>query len=248
MGLLLSVRHLAKRLLTPVTMRIRGGPLAGLRWSPASGSHFIRGDYEPYNVPAFLEAVNPGDVVYDVGAHVGYFTAIASLRAGPHGQVVAFEPRPVNVALLRRHVRVNDLENVTIVDAGVGRSSGMTRFEEGTGSGTGRISATGQRSVKVVRLDDVASEGRFPEPDFIKIDVEGGELDVLEGARRLLSSVRPRLLLGIHGPEMRQKCGALLDELGYEWRALRPEDPAGNLDVLAVPLRDTAPGASARPA
>lgn len=235
MSFLLNLRHLLKRLLTPVTLRVRGGPLEGLRWSPASGSRFVRGDYEAYNLPAFLEAVGEGDVVFDVGAHVGYFTAIASLRVGPAGRVVAFEPRPVNLGLLRRHVQVNDLDNVTVVEAGVGRGSGTARFEEGTGSGTGKIADQGELTVRVVRLDDVVGEDGLPEPDFIKIDVEGGELDVLEGARGLLERARPRLLVGIHGPGMREKCVALLDELGYEWRALRPADAAGNTDVLALP-------------
>lgn len=235
MKLLLNLRHVLKRLLTPVTLRIRGGPLEGLRWSPASGSRFIRGDYESYNLPAFLEAVNEGDVVFDVGAHVGYFTAIASLRVGPDGRVVAFEPRPVNLGLLRRHVEVNDLDNVTVVDAGVGSGSGIAHFEEGTGSGTGKIAEEGALTVRVVRLDDVVGEDDLPEPDFIKIDVEGGEMDVLQGARGLLERARPRLLVGIHGPAMRESCMALLDELGYESRTLRPADAAGNTDVLALP-------------
>lgn len=235
MRLLLNLRHVLKRLLTPVTLRVRGGPLEGLRWSPASGSRFIRGDYEAYNVPAFLEAVSEGDVVYDVGAHVGYFTAIASLRVGPDGRVIAFEPRPVNLGLLRRHVEANRLENVTIIDAGVGHESGTARFAEGTGSGTGKIAEEGELTVRTVRLDDVAGEDGLPEPDFIKIDVEGGEMNVLEGARGLLDRARPRLLVGIHGPEMRERCTALLDELGYEWRTLRPADEAGNTDVLALP-------------
>ncbi|HUP19309.1 MAG TPA: FkbM family methyltransferase [Gemmatimonadota bacterium] len=236
MSRLLSLRHFLKRLLTPVTLRVRGGPLKGLRWSPASGSRFVRGDYESYNVPAFLEAVNRGEVVYDVGAHVGYFTAIASLRVGPAGRVVAFEPRPVNLGLLRRHVEANRLENVTVVDAGVGRESGEAHFEEGTGSGTGKISRTGRLTVRVVRLDDVVGQEGFPPPDFIKIDVEGGELDVLEGARHLLERGRPRLLVGIHGPEMRRECTALLEELGYELRTLRESDDAGNTDILARPV------------
>lgn len=234
MSVLIDLRHLLKRILTPVTLRVRGGPLKGLRWSPASGSRFVRGDYESYNVPAFLEAVSPGDIVYDVGAHVGYFTAIAALRVGAAGRVVAFEPRPVNLRLLRGHVKVNRLDNVTVVGVGVGRETGSARFEEGTGSGTGKLSGSGALTVPVVHLDGVVEEG-YPAPDFIKIDVEGGELDVLEGARGLLERTRPRLLIGIHGPEMRRRCGELLDALGYEWETLREEDPAGNTDVLARP-------------
>ena len=104
MSVLLDLRHLLKRILTPVTLRIRGGPLKGLRWSPASGSRFVRGDYESYNVPAFLDAVNPGDVVYDVGAHVGYFTAIAALRVGEASVVVATTKRADLSPVLRQGI------------------------------------------------------------------------------------------------------------------------------------------------
>src|SRR5580765_7484494 len=88
-----SIKHALKSLLTPFTLRVRRGPLAGKKWIAASGIKFIKGTYEPRQTEVFLACVQEGDVVLDIGAHVGYYTVIAALRAGPRGRVFAFEPR-----------------------------------------------------------------------------------------------------------------------------------------------------------
>ena len=72
-----------KRRLAFITMKIRHGPLQGKRWNISSGSKFTRGEYEPDNTRAIETLVKPRDVVFDVGAHVGYFTVLMSERVGP---------------------------------------------------------------------------------------------------------------------------------------------------------------------
>ena len=73
-------------------MPILRGPLAGKKWLLASRINFFLGTYEPEQTQAFQEIVRPGSVVYDVGAHYGYYTLLASVLAGPAGRVLAFEP------------------------------------------------------------------------------------------------------------------------------------------------------------
>ena len=86
-----QLHELLKRLLSPITLPIAGGPLAGCPWIVSSGSSFLRGRYEPEKTEAVLDLVREGDVVYDIGAHVGYFTVLFSREVGPGGRVFAFE-------------------------------------------------------------------------------------------------------------------------------------------------------------
>lgn len=229
------LRHLLVRVLQPITLPIRSGPLRGLRWSVVSGSRFLLGTYAPPKAEALTGLVGPGDVVCDVGAHMGYFTAIAALRAGPTGRVYAFEPRPLNHGLLQRHVRVNGLAQVETIRAAVGEEPGVARFESRTGTGTGRLAPGGPLEVDVVALDVLLAEGRIRPPDVIKVDVEGGELGVLRGAAGILERVRPRLLLATHGPENHASCLAVLDAHRYTHRLLPDTGHAGETELVALP-------------
>lgn len=87
-------------------MRVRGGPNRGLRWSvSSSGRGYISGRFEAERIERMLGLARPGALVWDIGAHKGY-TALALARAvGPEGQVVAVEPAPDNLLLLRRHLQ-----------------------------------------------------------------------------------------------------------------------------------------------
>ena len=95
-------------------VRIKAGPLKRKKWSVVSGGNFIRGLYEEFKTEALLKCIKPGDVIYDVGGHVGYYSILSSVLAGPTGKVFVFEPRPMNVAFLKRHVKFNGVENVLL--------------------------------------------------------------------------------------------------------------------------------------
>lgn len=224
-----------KWLASRFTMRIRRGPLEGLRWIVASGSRFIGGRYDPPSTRAMSEAVEPGSVVFDVGAHVGYLTSVASLAAGPDGRVYAFEPHPLNLLYLHRHVTLNGLENVRIIEAAAGEQAGRAGFDEGTGTGTGHLSDAGSLVVETVTLDGLVDTGELPPPDVLKVDVEGAEARVLRGARRILRDHRPTVLLSTHGSEALEESVGLLREAGYTWKPLAPEKAPGFLELLCRP-------------
>jgi FkbM family methyltransferase len=230
-----SFRHALVRLFQPVTVPIRSGPLRGCRWSIVSGSRFLLGTYETPKAEALAELVREGDVVCDVGAHMGYFTAIASLLAGPAGLVRSFEPRPLNYGLLLRHIRLNQLANVVAVNAAVGERTGQARFEGRTGTGTGRLSDAGDLTVPVVSLDDLHEAGDLPRLDVLKMDVEGGETAALAGAMRVLETFRPRILLATHGQATHEHCLSVLTSLGYTHRILPDTGHAGETEVVALP-------------
>lgn len=211
----MRLKHLLKSALSPFTARIRGGALAGKRWVIASGSRFLRGQYEPVQAAAFQRLVRPGDVVFDVGAHVGFYTVLSSTLAGPTGRVFAFEPLPANLGYLRRHVALNQCTNVTIVPLAVGERAGAARFDDSHGTGVGHLAADGALEVQVASLDELVASGAVPAPRLIKMDVEGAEVMALDGAASVLATHHPTLILSVHSDALDDACRARLSALGY---------------------------------
>jgi FkbM family methyltransferase len=127
--------------------------------------------------------VERGSAVVDIGANIGSF-AIYAARACGASRVVAFEPHPENFALLTRNVSANGLTNVTCVNAAVGASRGKRHLEVDPGnSGGHRLSANprGQAiEVDCLSLDDVIAEHRLPTIDYLKLDCEGAEYEIVE--------------------------------------------------------------------
>ncbi len=230
-----SIKHLVKGWLKGWVMTIRSGPLEGFSWIASSGRKFIEGKYEPYKTKAFVAQINPGDCVIDVGAHVGYYSAIASRLAGKEGRVFSFEPRPLNLGFLNKHIEITHLENVRIFEAGVSNYTGKARFDARTGTGTGHLDQAGELEVDVVALDEPYENGELPRPDFLKIDVEGGELEVLDGAERLIQSCRPKILVAVHCEATFQGTKEFLERLDYEMEILNPDAVRGDTEIMALP-------------
>lgn len=101
------------------------------------------------------QSIQPGDVVFDVGAHVGYYTLLAAIHTGPKGKVYAFEPVPRNLAFLRKHLALNRIGNAEVVEAAVSSAAGLVRFDEMPSSSMGHISNSGGLEVHAVTLDQL---------------------------------------------------------------------------------------------
>ena len=194
---------------------VGAGPLRGYWLSAFSGTRFIRGTYDREQVESFLAYLKPGDVVYDIGAHVGYYSLAAARKLAGAGRVIAFEPLPLNLKLLRGHIASNRVANIEVIAACVADASGEAYFDAGRGTGRGRLSQAGGDAVPVVALDELVASGSIPPPNLIKMDVEGAELSALSGARRLLAQHRPVIMLSVHSAQLKQDCSKLLLELGY---------------------------------
>lgn len=194
---------------------IRSGPLQGCWIGLFCGMRFIRGIYDRSAVDKLLALILPGSVVYDVGAHVGYLSMVASRCVGERGRVVAFEPLPLNLRYLRGHVRVNALRNVEVVGACVGEAGGRVAFSRGGGTGRGRMQADVEGSLPAVSIDEEVAAGRLQPPQFIKMDVEGAEMLALRGAQRTLLAHRPTILLSVHSAALHEQCSAWLRAQGY---------------------------------
>ena len=217
-------------------LRVLSGPLRGAAWIPRSATHGCwLGTYERATQALFSRQIVPGDVVFDVGAHVGFYTLLASRLVGPQGRVIAFEPLPRNVDLLERHLAYNAASNVTLVKAAVGERSGEDRFDTTGEPSMGALAEEGEL-VQLVSIDDMVERGEVPPPRLIKIDVEGAESRVLQGAAATLAKHRPVLLLAAHGWRQWSECSRRLAEHGYSVRLLRDGAVDGNYSLFAAPV------------
>jgi FkbM family methyltransferase len=159
--------------------------------------------------------VMPGATVVDVGANIGYNTVHAARCAGPRGRVVAIEPTPDNLEVLRRNVAASGLTNILVEPIAVGRVA-ATRdlFVRGERSAVNSLfpascyaHVTDVLPVRVERLDEIVDFA-----DVVKIDVEGAELDVLEGMPRILETAQIALIVEWH-PLLQQLAGYAPDGL-----------------------------------
>lgn len=198
------------------------GPLQGKRWIVGSSTHACwYGTYEPEESRLMKHRLQPGDVFFDIGAQAGYHTMYASELVGPSGRVLAFEPVPSNLSHLRQHLLMNHLTNTLVIDAAVSDITGVSYFDCADSSVAGHLSSEGTLEVRTISLDTEIESGSLPVPDYIKIDAEGAELKILEGARNILRRRHPTLSLETHQwiPQfstIREDCKRLLAEIGYQ--------------------------------
>jgi len=156
------------------------------------------GLFEPFQTEWVAGEVRPGDVVLDLGAHIGYYTLLFARLVGPAGRVIAFEPDPDNFRLLRHNVTLNGYQNVSLYPKAVSDRCGKAQlFLSPDNAGDHRLHAEGESrqsvDVEVVTLDSVL--GSYSGPiDLIKMDVQGSEGAALAGMRTHLAR-RPRVKL-----------------------------------------------------
>jgi len=186
---------------------------------------YVFGVYEPDVVEAMHEHIRTGMVAVDCGAHIGYHTLLLAKLVGASGKVYAFEPLPENFAVLCENVAINGYRNVTAENKAVAEQTGCLRLARGQWqpndrdplTSVSRLSEEGDLEVAVVALDDYFADKQV---DFIKVDVEGAEARVLEGARSLLRRCRPTLIVSVHGFTEDHPALQLLRELGYRCQPL----------------------------
>ncbi len=214
-------------------LRVLSGVLAGARWISTSHTHGCwLGIYERRLQHDLASILRPGDTFFDVGANVGFFTLLASRLVTPAGRVVAFEPLRRNLRLLERHLELNGVGNVTVVSAAAAEKAGSGFLSTNQSPAQGALTATGIE-VSTVSLDEVVERGEAPPPSAMKIDVEGAETRVLEGAREVLGRWHPTVFLSAHGVARHEECRSLLEERGYRVRLTRDGAADGQYESIA---------------
>ena len=234
----------------------------GARWlleGSALDQSLLSGNFENAEtrfVERFLQA---GMTVLDIGAHHGFYTLLASKLVGPTGRVVSFEPSPRERVRLERHVRLNKCGNVRIEQTALGASPGKAELflVEGMEDYCNSLrppavnAETRRVPVNVTTLDEFLSSTRLTGVHFIKLDVEGAELEVLKGASNLLrQSSRPVFMIEVYDIRTKPWGYAARDivrflmERTFEWYSLdesgmpRPVDatsPSFDANLVAVP-------------
>jgi FkbM family methyltransferase len=186
----------------------------GKRWIAGSAStngSWI-GTYDAHHVQALEKLIQKGMVVYDAGANVGFYTLALSTLVGDSGHVFSFEPNARNVSMLLRHVELNNLRNVTVVQAAVSSSSGFVGF--GGQGEMGSVVAESNYRVPSISLDEFVAAGN-PVPAFIKMDIEGAERAALEGAASLLTPDKTAWMMATHSAALRTECREVMTKRGY---------------------------------
>ena len=166
------------------------------RWDMQSESQIQR---------IIVETLRSGDCMLDIGANFGLHSLLAGSIVGPEGEVHAFEPLPANLKRLRHHLKLNYLEHVVrVVPSAISDSSETTisffsgADELGTTASIAKSGGnTKQVTVANTRLDDYLSKIKRP-VRLMKIDVQGAELRVLRGGRKLLEAQKPLLVIEVH--------------------------------------------------
>jgi len=184
--------------------------------------NFMGGRHESFQDEYLRGVLREGAVFMDVGAHLGRFTLLGSRLVGEKGMVVALEPDREVYNRLTENIGLNGLRNIVPLPVAASNRNELALFRVSSTSGWSSLTDmhidTMKEEVPVpaFRLDSIAETLNIGRVDLLKIDVEGAEGEVLEGAVDILESFTPSMLVEVHGEKPWSKCSAILEEHGYE--------------------------------
>lgn len=180
---------------------------------------------EPWVAAVASDIIGPGDIIYDIGAHIGYTTLLFAKMLGGTGSVHAFELLPSTVEeFLTKSVRGNEFKNIHIHPVGLGEREATMELPVGPTymstihfkSGGEFVETYGRDVCKIVTLDGYATANSIPAPSMMKIDIEGAEVGCLKGARKIIQEHGPKLIIEFHDAELLREGYALLTSWGYK--------------------------------
>lgn len=187
----------------------------------------VSGVWEPHVTAVVRALLRSGDVFVDVGAHVGYYTLLGASVVGERGHVYAFEPSHARVAEIRGHLQRNGLENVTLLELAAGSAEGTVTLYEAprtnTSASTVVVRAVDPAAAKtgystsrvaIARADRCILPAHLDRVRVVKVDVEGYEVEVLDGLEGAFAARQPL---------------CVLVEISPEWSAV---DPSRYVDEL----------------
>lgn len=184
----------------------------------------VYGEYSEGEVELFRQVIQPGNVVIEVGANIGAHTLFLAQQVGRSGVVIAFEPQRILFQTMCANLALNSVPNVYTLQQAVGAKAGSVVIpaidytQENNFGGLSLGNYENGEGVPLATLDGF----NFPACSFLKIDVEGMELDVLHGAERLLRQFRPVIYLENDRPEKSAALVRHVNSLGYKMYWHRP--------------------------
>lgn len=149
------------------------------------------GKREPFATKILEKSTLPGEIVLEAGANIGYYTILQSKKVGPRGKIYAIEPEKENFEYLKKNIKLNNLKNVSSFKEALGNKNGTLEiytYEQGNLNSPIKWgeSYVGKENVKVSKLDDFLKGKRIP--NWIRMDVEGYEYEILLGAKKTLKN------------------------------------------------------------
>jgi len=181
--------------------------------------------------PTFENWIRPclslkeGDVFIDIGAHIGRYTLEAAKAVGEKGKVIAIEPHPINFKILNENIKLNNLNNVITFNLAAWYCNSKIKFFFAGSSGGGSVvknQKLGYIVVDVKPVDEILLRLNL-KPDWIKIDVEGAEFEVLQGLKRTLTQGKPKLIVEIHKQNLERVFNYMMG-LGYRPQEIYSEN------------------------
>lgn len=212
---------------------IQNGLGRGLKFNGGnSAAGFVLGTHDTDVQFALSRLLTPGMVCFDLGANVGFTAVLAAKCVGPAGRVLCFEPLPENAAQIKVNADLNGFAHLRTYQVALGAADGEAEFQTSHAPTWGRLTesgATPEQSgvtrVTVRALDSMVASDQLPDPQFIKMDVEGAEADVLKGGRALLARAKPVMVIELHHTYQ-----AVADALAGLDYVVRPLVPGGKID------------------
>jgi FkbM family methyltransferase len=243
----MAMRAVAAREGDDYVVRVFAGPLRGchLTLPTLERPAYALGTFERHIVSAILRHARAGDTICDVGAHVGYLTLVMARAVGPNGRVLSFEPDPRNYRALRSNIERNRAEAiVSPVQSAVSNRTGSMKLATFGYSFVSHLATDTTPAdaklldVSVTTIDELGLDTL----QLIKIDVEGAEGDVFQGAERTLTTHRPVVISEVRGVQPSWSAiSALMQSLDYRFEVLHGDlgDPSTNglADVIFLPRR-----------
>jgi FkbM family methyltransferase len=237
-------------------VEIAGGILTGMHMALdlQSEKDYWLGTYEVDLQAAARNFIQPSMTVYDVGANIGYISLMAARLSGPSGKVFSFEALPANIRRLEQNRALNQLEQrISIQPAAVVDKSGPVTFFMHHSGAMGKAQGSAGREeeyqqrieVNGLALDDFVYQQGQPQPDLVKMDIEGGEGMALAGMTRILQETQPIFLIELHGEQAARSVWEQLSARGYSLNQMRQGYPRiqslDELDwkayVVALPVK-----------
>ncbi|MBS1512401.1 MAG: FkbM family methyltransferase [Bacteroidetes bacterium] len=207
---------------------VMDGPLKGYAWPTDRSYAYLTSNYESVEtIQQFCALCKPDTVFYDLGSNIGYFSFIANTLIS-NGKIYAVEPLPMNYDVFKQLLVLNDKRmqhhNIQLLPMGIADAEKELLFTNDAARAEGnnylhykKANSANTITVPCDSIDGLVAKGYTP-PTFIKIDVEGAELDVLKGAEQTLKKYQPYLLVATHDcvvPGIKQECINYLEQLGY---------------------------------
>jgi len=173
-----------------------------------------RKSYEEFETKLVKKIIKEGDVVIDIGGNIGYFTLIFAKLVGENGQVFVFEPEPNSYKILKKNVEINGYNNVKLINKAVSNEPKKVKLylDDSNLGGHSLANRNNKKSIEIdaIKLDEfLGSKGKI---NFIKMDVEGAEIEAIKGMSDLLKKMDDLKMLIEFNPKMLKGFGVTTEE------------------------------------